>query len=169
MYKRCVGHGATGKSVDVRQWGITRESYVNGGGCNDKSKCASRILDYKVWYTGTRFMVSLVEFKSGKLIVYEANGRVAVQFLCIFENMCCCHAGWLLYSRSRRRFVSNIFTTGFNVCSSLGILRDWLRLVSTVSKKSGFLNCSEEKPSAHCSTSALRLARCTFANLLIDE
>ncbi len=38
-----------------------------------------------------------------------------------------------------------------------------------VSKKSGFLNCSEEKPSAHCSTSALRHVCCTFTNSLIDE
>ncbi len=38
-----------------------------------------------------------------------------------------------------------------------------------VSKKSGFLNCFEEKASAHCSASALRLVRCTFANFLIDQ
>ncbi len=37
------------------------------------------------------------------------------------------------------------------------------------SKKTSFLNCSEEKPSAHCSASALWLVRCAFANLLIDE
>ncbi len=33
----------------------------------------------------------------------------------------------------------------------------------------GFLNCSEEKPPAHCSVSALRLVRCVFAGLLSDE
>ncbi len=38
-----------------------------------------------------------------------------------------------------------------------------------VSKKSGFLNCFEEKPSAHCSVSALRLVRCVLLNSLIDE
>ncbi len=38
-----------------------------------------------------------------------------------------------------------------------------------VSKKSGFVNCFEKKPSVHCSASALRLVRCVFANSLIDE
>ncbi len=38
-----------------------------------------------------------------------------------------------------------------------------------VSKKSGFVNCSEKKPSALCSASALRLVRCVFANLLINK
>ncbi len=37
-----------------------------------------------------------------------------------------------------------------------------------VSKKSGFVNCSEKKPS-HCSASALWLIHYVFANLLIDE
>ncbi len=38
-----------------------------------------------------------------------------------------------------------------------------------VSKNSSFLNCFEEKPSAHCSASALWLVCCMFANSLIDE
>ncbi len=38
-----------------------------------------------------------------------------------------------------------------------------------VSKKSGFLNCSEENPSAHCSTSALWLFHHVFPNSLIDD
>ncbi len=38
-----------------------------------------------------------------------------------------------------------------------------------VCKKSGFLNYSEEKPSAHCSASALWLVCCEYANSLIDE
>ncbi len=38
-----------------------------------------------------------------------------------------------------------------------------------VSKKSSFLNCSEEKPSTRFSASALRLVRCAFANSLIGE
>ncbi len=38
-----------------------------------------------------------------------------------------------------------------------------------VNKKSGFVNCSEKKPSAHCSASALQLVHCAFANSLIDE
>ncbi len=38
-----------------------------------------------------------------------------------------------------------------------------------VCKKSGFVNCSEKKPSAHCSASALQFVRCEFANSLIDE
>ncbi len=36
-----------------------------------------------------------------------------------------------------------------------------------VSKKSGLLNCSEEKLSAHCSGFAFRLVRCAFANSVI--
>ncbi len=35
--------------------------------------------------------------------------------------------------------------------------------------KSSFVNCSEKKPSAHCSASALRLVLCVFANSLINE
>ncbi len=42
-------------------------------------------------------------------------------------------------------------------------------IIELVSKKSGFLNCSEENPFAHCSASALRLVRCAFAKSLIDE
>ncbi len=53
--------------------------------------------------------------------------------------------------------------------SSDGML--WARVdhKELVSKKSGFVNCSEKKPSAHCSASTLQLVRCVFANLLIDE
>ncbi len=50
-----------------------------------------------------------------------------------------------------------------------GMLRARVDYKKLVSKKSSFVNCCEEKLSAHCSASALLLVRCMFANLLIDE
>ncbi len=63
----------------------------------------------------------------------------------------------------------SILGNAFEVMISDGVL--WARVdySELVSQKSGFLNCSKEKLSAHCSVSAPLLVRCVFANSSIDE
>ncbi len=115
-------------------------------------------------------LVSLADSESSFLENVFATGSfgtISTGFWVQIIKFWVCLTSWTSEAFSFLAYNDSILQ--LDVMHSDGILWARINYEELFRKKSSFLNCSEEKPSAHCSASALRLVCCAFANSLVDE